>query len=333
MNSLIAQVKKSADKVLVGKAIWKLMCMPAILFGRAIVPTCVGRIEGLQRLENRVWRYLMDIGGYSTIDALRGEMGASLVKSRVMETMLLYVVDTMNSKFDNVKEMIADTIETERAHWYTNINSYREELGISWDVLLAMSKKELKRRIKIYDTEKWHLGLESKSTMKYYAQGKTKFGYEFCYRNNFNSTFLARARINSLKLEEHKGRGNPNHDKTCKLCKEGEEDIVHFLIDCKELEEDRNYHLIDSSLESSEEKMIKLLFQSENYQETGYMIKKLWYRRKSLQKYNQKIEESMKKNARQSPNPVVYWNSDPGPMRRGHDFPGERSLRKTMVRG
>merc|ERR1711913_141445 len=123
VNSLFAQVKKSADKVLVGKAIWKLMAMPAILFGRAIVPTCASRIEGLQRLENRVWRYLMDIGGYSIIDALRGEMGASLVKSRVMETMLLYVIDTMNSKFDNIKEMILDTISNERGHWYNSINS------------------------------------------------------------------------------------------------------------------------------------------------------------------------------------------------------------------
>ena len=274
MNSLIAQIKKSADKVLVGKAIWKLMCMPAILFGRAIVPTCASRIEGLQRLENRVWRFLMDIGGYSTVDALRGEMGASLVKSRVMETMLLYVIDTMNSKFNNVKEMMLDTIATEKGHWYTSINAHREELGISWDALLKMSKEELKKRIRNYDTEKWHEGLESKSTMKHYAQGKTKFGYEFCYRNNFNSTFLARARINSLKLEEHKGRGNPHYDKTCKLCKGGIEDIVHFLIDCKELEEDRNYHLIDNSLKNSEEKMIKLLFQSEDFQGTGHMIKK-----------------------------------------------------------
>merc|ERR1711913_22954 len=177
----------------------------------------------------------------------------------------------------------------------------------------------LNRRIRIYDTEKWHIGLESKITMKYYAQGKTRFGYEFCYRNNFNSTFLARARINSLKLEEHKGRGNPHYDKTCELCKKGVEDIVHFLIDCKELEEDRNYLLIDNSLGNSEEKMIKLLFQSEDFQGTGHMIKKLWNRRKTLQKYNQKIEED-KKNSRQPPNPVIYQNSDPGPVSRGHDF-------------
>jgi len=45
------------------------------------------QIEKLQRLENRVWRYLLGIGGYSTIESLRGEMGASMVKSRVMETM------------------------------------------------------------------------------------------------------------------------------------------------------------------------------------------------------------------------------------------------------
>merc|ERR1711874_463840 len=148
VNSLIAQVKKSADKVLVGKAMWKLMCMPAILFGRAIVPTCAGRIEGLQRLENRVWRFLMGIGGYSTVDALRGKMGASLVKSRVMETTLLYVIDTMKSKFSNVKDMMMDTISTERGYWYTSINKHREDLGITWVELLKMSKEELKKRVK-----------------------------------------------------------------------------------------------------------------------------------------------------------------------------------------
>ena len=88
VNTLMAEVRKSADKVQVGKAIWKMISIPAILFGRAVVPTCKTRIEDLQKLENRVWRYLLDIGGYSTVAALRGEIGASLVKSRVMETVL-----------------------------------------------------------------------------------------------------------------------------------------------------------------------------------------------------------------------------------------------------
>ena len=69
VNALLAQIKKSADKVIVGKAIWKLMALPAILFGRAVIPTCDSLIEGLQRLENRVWRDLLGIGGYSTVES------------------------------------------------------------------------------------------------------------------------------------------------------------------------------------------------------------------------------------------------------------------------
>ena len=54
---------------------------------------------------------------------------------------------------------------------------------------------------------------------------------------------------------------------------------------------------------------------------------------KTLLKYHQKIEEDKKKNKKQPPNLVNHWSSDPGPMRRGHDFPEERFLRKTMIRG
>merc|ERR1712033_57669 len=106
----MAEVKKSAEKTVVGKAIWKMVSVPSILFGRAVVPTSDTLIKGIQRRENRVWRYLMDIGSYSSVDALRGEVGASLVKSRVMETTLQYVRSVMNSNFETVKKMMTHTI-------------------------------------------------------------------------------------------------------------------------------------------------------------------------------------------------------------------------------
>merc|ERR1711874_356717 len=83
----LARFKKCFDKVIIGKAIWK-MSLPGILFGRAVVVTSKTAIEKLQRIENKVWRYLLGIGGYSMVEALRGEIGASMVKSRIMETML-----------------------------------------------------------------------------------------------------------------------------------------------------------------------------------------------------------------------------------------------------
>merc|ERR1711874_246924 len=139
---------------------------------------------------------------------------------------------------------------------------------------------ELKKRVRKYDTDKWQESLENKPTQKYYLQGKTSFGYDFCYRNNYNSTFLAKARLNALKLEEQISRGKPHHDVTCKLCKTGKEDIVHFLIDCKELEEDRNYNPISNSEDNSGDKMVKLLFNTEDFQGVGCMIKKMWLRRR-----------------------------------------------------
>jgi len=56
VNMLLAKIKRSADKVIVGKAIWKLMAIPALLYGRAVVTTTKEQITKIQRLENKVWR-------------------------------------------------------------------------------------------------------------------------------------------------------------------------------------------------------------------------------------------------------------------------------------
>ena len=38
-NELISQIKSSCDMVVVGKAVWKMMAIPSILFGRVMNPT------------------------------------------------------------------------------------------------------------------------------------------------------------------------------------------------------------------------------------------------------------------------------------------------------
>merc|ERR1711913_66593 len=174
VNALLAQIKKSADKVIVGKAIWKLMAIPAILFGRAVITTSKAHIEKLQRLENKVWRYLLGIGGYAAIEALIGEIGASMVKSRIMETMLAYVVDTLAGKFREVKKMMLHTITKGKGRLYKAINEYKNELNLSWEDLKKMDKTTLKSMIKSYDTDKWEEGMTRKVSLRYYIQEKRK---------------------------------------------------------------------------------------------------------------------------------------------------------------
>ena len=303
VNMLLAKIKRSADKVIVGKAIWKLMAIPALLYGRAVVTTTKEQITKIQRLENKVWRCLLGIGGYSTVESLRGEIGASMVKTRIMQTVLLYARDTLNSKFENVRVIMKDVIENEKGKWYKMADGYRNELGITWEVLEKLEKSALKTLINHYDTNEWRIGMAGKVSLKYYIKEKSKVKYEYCYRNSTDSLFLARARTNSIKLEDHKGRGVEGYDRTCKMCKKTEENIVHFLINCEKLEAYRNYDLIDGNIQDSEERMRILLFRNNRFQETGEMIKNLWFKRKHLLGENKDKKKEKDKKIQKGQNP------------------------------
>ena len=82
--------------------------------------------------------------GLCTLEALRDEIGASMVKSRIMETTISYIIDVMIGSFTNIKDMMIDTINKQRGKWYNAVNGYRDELGITWNDILTMDKKGLK---------------------------------------------------------------------------------------------------------------------------------------------------------------------------------------------
>ena len=123
VNTVMGEVRKSADKAIIGKAVWKQMSVPAILYGRAMVPTPKTLAENLQRKENMVWRHILGIGGYSAVASLRGEVGSSLMRTRIMDSTLQYVRDVMNGKFGNVQRMMEDTIKRKKGNWYLTVNT------------------------------------------------------------------------------------------------------------------------------------------------------------------------------------------------------------------
>merc|ERR1711891_22371 len=153
--STMEEVSRSANKALVGKTIWKQVKVPSILFGRAVVPTCNTLAEKLQRKENKVWRHTMGIGGYSTVAGLRGEMGASLMKTRVMKATLQYVREVMNGEYEGIKRMMKDIIKMKKGNWYRVVNSYLKELKIDWEDIYSMTKEDINKMMLEYDTKEW----------------------------------------------------------------------------------------------------------------------------------------------------------------------------------
>ena len=173
-----------------------------------------------------------------------------------------------------------------------------------------MSKEELKRRIRKWDTDEWEKELGMRSTLKYYMKGKNKIGYENCYRNSRDSVYYARARINSLKLEEAIGRGNEHYNKICKLCGKEEEDLLHFMIKCTALENKRNFNLINNKIKDPEQRLIDVLYKQENHRGVGWMIRAMWLKRKDILKNREDMYKASL--ASKKKNKEKLNRSDPG---------------------
>ena len=100
----------------------------------------------------------------------------------------------------------------------------------------------------------------NKETLKWYSKGKNNIGYKICYSNNINSSYLAKARTNSLQLEDHIGRGKRGYDKICKLCKLEEEDLEHLMVKCPDLKARRDREIMkETDTMIVEEKRIHIL--------------------------------------------------------------------------
>ena len=113
-------------------------------------------------------------------------------------------------------------------------------------------------------------------------------GYEECYSNTHASEYLAKARTNSLKLAEWKGRGTNNANiMKCPLCNSPKEDLEHFLTACQPLEQTRNREIFsklpNTTNTTNRQKTIFLLFELKtHWKETAEMIQSMWLKRKQI---------------------------------------------------
>ncbi|CAL4164754.1 unnamed protein product [Meganyctiphanes norvegica] len=82
---------------------------------------------------------------------------------------------------------------------------------------------------------------------------KTEIKVEQCYDNRLESIILFQARANTLELNKRKRY--KQEDPKCELCGYKEENLIHFLIECKELEESRNKELIKKCKDENKELM------------------------------------------------------------------------------
>ena len=155
------------------------------------------------------------------------------------------------------------------------IQRYEQELEIEQEELKTISKKQLKDKVKERDTRKWTENMEEKDTLKWYRRGKKKIGYEMCYRNTFSARLLAKARTNTLQLEEFIHRRDREHSKICRLCGREDEDLIHFMIMCPKLRSKRNNRIMRKWCNRDKDKqLVDILFNEKEHDKIRKMVGK-----------------------------------------------------------
>ena len=125
--------------------------------------------------------------------------------------------------------------------------------------------------------------MEEKETLKWYKEGKRKIQYDQCYRNGLNSKLLARARTNTLQVEEVIQRRCREHSKICRLCELEEEDLKHFVLRCPRLRSKRDRRVIEKwSNADTDKQLTDILFKEQDYTRLRQMLGAMWQLRKDL---------------------------------------------------
>ena len=76
------------------------------------------------------------------------------METRAMETVLMYIKDTLEGTFEKIKSYLEHDIITEGSEWMRTANEYRRELNISWEEFRDVDRKMLKKRIRDFNTQK-----------------------------------------------------------------------------------------------------------------------------------------------------------------------------------
>ena len=242
------------------------------------------QISDLQTEENKAFRYTVNARKCTAISALRGEMGASLQKTRDMKTKILFLRHILTDN-NLMKEILIHQLEAKKpTKWIKQIKEYLEELHININTIQTSTIQDIKNTIKIYDSNLWHTDMQEKSTLTIYRKYKHSIKDEqSLYDNSAGTTTLFEARTGTLQLNDTKR--HTNGETSCELCGYHYENCEHFLLHCTALQETRKnvIGLQQPFKESIDETISDFLLFQENSEEIINRnrddLQKLWQHR------------------------------------------------------
>ena len=285
-NQTASVAARSCNRLMIGKTFWKGVALPSVLHSTEAIAFTKEEINKLQVIENRSYRIILRAPQFTPVCALRAEVGASSCYTRDIKSKLGYVKYIMKENGNPlIKEIFIDMYEKQSTSWARTIKAYLKEVNLNIQGL--KNTKNIDKVIKKIDSRIWKEEIQKKVTLTYYNKFKTEIkNEERIYGNNQESKVLFRARTNTLELQWRKKF--INESTICQLCKEEEETLEHFLLDCQNLNNVRKECiLLMKPQHENRDTIVKylLLFEIENEKDIAKYKKillKMWRERKEI---------------------------------------------------
>ena len=276
-NNTHSVLMRSCNRLIVGKAYWKCVALPAIIYGSGVIIWNKKEQEKLQLIQNKVCRKMLNAPRWATNAATRGDIGISNMDTRLAQNRLGYATNRLREGNGLIKKVVEELIT--KGSWKKDINAYCQTLGIQ--NITALSHYELKKKLRKWDTESWKKEMEKKKTLSIYRARKEEVKEEVYY-NDRRSEIWFQARSNCLPLRNRARE----ESKTCKICHSEEEDINHFMLHCMGLSTLRNktLELQKPNIEDEAKIIGDYLFEAENIPKKKDTLFKMWTKRTHLLK-------------------------------------------------
>lgn len=250
----------------------------------------VEELTKLQRIENSVYKTILQLPTYTANSAVRGEIGASSCYARDMKIKILFAKHLLKEKRNElVRNIFLKEYENGDTKWIKTLKTYMSKIDINIAQINSLSKNSVIEKIKKWDTNQWKQELQTKSTLYIYNLYKTVIKEETWVDNTLGSQLIIRGRTNTLTLNWRNRFQNKSEQ--CPCCNSEIETLEHYILDCEEYSDIRqNYSFLHNIENQNRSNIIAniLVFETlatdeiENRKE--YMIK-IWKRRQN------KIEE------------------------------------------
>ena len=275
-------IAKSCNKLMIGKTYWKSLALPSILYGTNVLSLNKKDITKLQRIEYKVYRQMLGAAKYTPVTTLRGEIGASSMKSRLIEGKLQYLrsiiehTDNTDCRNKLLKEIVSDM--KDKGHkWHRDLNDMLTTVSLRYGQVGILKKEEIKSKIREWDNKKWQEEMHNKTSLRIYRQQKPEIrSQEDVYDNTAASILLFKCRSNTLPLNDRKRF--VQGDTSCQLCGAEIEDLAHLLLKCPEYDDLRPEELKDN--QTQDELILGNFLFNVNHEFVKENINKIWKKRK-----------------------------------------------------